>query len=162
MRNEETTADAPTKTPAPERKLGKRQAQIQWWQPIVDMTFDDARQEQPRLYNNNVRTRLPWPDTWLTAWCNVSEEGVCGVALSGHEKGIETFWRAIQRDARKIEAALPKGSSVARGRFGIRVTKPNTEFRNDDEKRAWIKADLNAFVNVLKSRMNKVKLLPRA
>jgi hypothetical protein len=137
-----------------EQRLGKRAVHRQWWQPVVDVKFDDAEQEQPKLYwSNNVRTPLPWPGTWLTGWRNVSEDGVCGVALSGTKSDVEAFWRTIRPEARQIEAALPKGSTVDRGRFGIRTTKPNKEFRTDDEKRAWIKANLNQFVNVLRPRM---------
>ena len=98
---------------------------------------------------------MPWPDTWLTAWRNVSEEGGCGVALSGTEESIRKLWQVIQANAARIQAELPSGSSVARGRFGIRITKPNAELRTDDEKRAWIKINLNAFVTVLKPHIEK-------
>jgi hypothetical protein len=129
----------------------------QWWQPIVDMTFADPQQEQPRLYwMNNTRTPLPWPSIWLTAWRNESPDGVCGVALSGRAKSIKELWRRLRRDAEEIRRELPAGSTVEGGRFGIGITKPNSEFRDDDEKRAWLKAILNAFVNVLRPRIAKV------
>jgi hypothetical protein len=128
----------------------------QWWRPIVDMKFDDPEQEQPRLYwMNNTRTRLPWPSIWLTAWHNESPNGVCGVALSGRAKRINEVWRRLRKDADEIQRELPEGSTVEAGRFGIGITKPNSEFRNDDERRAWLKATLNTFVNVLRPRIIK-------
>jgi hypothetical protein len=132
------------------RPLGKHAEHRAWWQPIVEMKFDDPQQPQPQLFwKNNVRTPLAWPETWLTAWRNIREDGVCGVALSGKQQNIESLWWVIRRDAKTLESKLPKGSTVDRGRFGIRLTKPNSEFASDDERRAWLKANLNAFVNVL-------------
>jgi hypothetical protein len=129
----------------------------QWWQPIVDMKFDDSEQlEQPRLYwMNNTRTPMPWQGIWLTAWRNESRDGVCGVALSGRTKKINELWRRLRRDADEIQRELPAGSTVEGGRFGIGITKPNSEFRDDDERRAWLKAALNTFVNVLRPRIAK-------
>jgi hypothetical protein len=127
----------------------------QWWQPIVDMKFDDPKQvEQPRLYwMNNTRTPMPWPSIWLTAWRNESPDGVCGVALSGRARRISELWRRLSRDADEIQRELPAGSTVEGGRFGIGITKPNSEFRDDDERRAWLQATLNTFVNVLRPRI---------
>jgi acylphosphatase len=149
--DEEATVKTPDEAPTPQRKLGKHAQHKQWWQPVVDMKFDDPGQEQPRLYwSNNVRAPLPWPDTWLTGWRNVNEDGLCGVALSGKEKSVEAFWRVIRGQAWKIEAALPKVVASIEGRFGIRITKPNSEFGSDEEKRAWIKEMLNQFALVLR------------
>jgi hypothetical protein len=80
---------------------------------------------------------------------------VCGVALSGRAKRITELWRRLRRDADEIQRELPAGSTVEAGRFGIGITKPNSEFRDDDERRAWLKATLNAFVNVLRPRIAK-------
>lgn len=138
-----------------------RDAHKQWWQPIVEMKFDDPEQEQPRLHwKNNTRTRLPWPNTWLTTWCNDSPNGVCGVALSGRTDSLDELWQHLHRSARQIERELPEGSTVDEGRFGIGLLRPNVEFRDDDEKRAWMKLTTNHFVNVLRPRM--VRLLDQA
>jgi hypothetical protein len=81
---------------------------------------------------------------------------VCGVALSGRAKRINELWRRLRRGADEIQHDLPAGSTVEGGRFGIGLTKPNSEFRDDDERRAWLKATLNAFVSVLRPRIAKV------
>jgi hypothetical protein len=134
-----------------------REAHTKWWQPIVDMKFDDPDQEQPTLHwKNNTRTHLPWPGTWLTTWRNESPDGVCGVALSGRADSLEDLWPRLRREARQIERELPDGSTVSEGRFGIGLLRPNSEFRDDDERRAWMKATLNKFVNVLRPRMTKL------
>jgi len=148
----DATETAPSEDPSTKAtRAVKREAHKQWWQPVVNMKFDDADQQQPRLYwSNNVRTPMPWPDTWLTGWRNVSSDGVCGVALSGSEESIAALWKVIRPMASRIEAKLPQGSSVNRGRFGIRITKPNKEFESDDQRRAWIEQQLNEFVTVLK------------
>jgi len=132
----------------------ERQTHSSWWQPIVSMSFDDPDQQPPRLYwKNNVRTSMPWPGTWLTAWMSQGPSGVTGIALSGHEDNLDEFWRSIRRVKQEIQAELPDGANVDSGRFGIQITRPNTDFHTDDEKRAWMKEKLNQFVNVLRPRM---------
>lgn len=132
------------------------EAHKRWWQPVVDMKFDAPGQDPPTLrWMNNVRAKLPWPSTWLTAWCNDSPNGVCGVALSGRGKRIDELWRRLRRDADQIQQELPEGSTVQEGRFGIGLIKPNAEFKDDEERRAWLKETLNTFVNVLRPRILK-------
>jgi hypothetical protein len=156
--NQEILPSSPVRQEQSSGVDAHKAAHQQWWQPIVDMKFDDPGQvDQPRLHwMNNTRTPLPWPGTWLTAWRNDSPDGVCGVALSGRAKRIDELWRRLRRDADQIQRELPEGSTVEGGRFGIGLTKSNSEFRNDDERREWLKATLNTFVNVLRPRVVKV------
>lgn len=96
---------------------------------------------------------MPWRGTWLTGWRNDSPDGVCGVALSGTGKSIDAFWRRIRRQAAELADELPDGATVEPGRFGIGLLRPNADFRNDDERRAWIISTLDRFANVLRPRM---------
>jgi hypothetical protein len=147
--------EAATETDAERRVL--RRAHDEWWQPVVDMTFSDPGQPAPRLHwKNNVRAQMPWKGTWLTGWRNDSPDGVCGVALSGSGKSIDAFWRRIRRQAAELERELPDGATVEPGRFGIGIVRPNGEFRDDDERRAWIIKNLEQFSRVLGPRMKEL------
>jgi hypothetical protein len=113
-----------------------REAHRQWWQPVVDTKLPGSDQ-QPMLYwKNNIRVPLPWPGTWLTVWHNEEVDGVCGVAVSGKPDAVNALWRHLQPTAADLLALLPANSTVKSGRFGIGVTKPNDEFRNDDDRRS--------------------------
>jgi hypothetical protein len=97
--------------------------------------------------------------TWLTTYTFGREDkpdAGCGVALSGYEDDLDELWRLMRRERKEIQSELPNGSQVESGRFGIRLTRLNTEFRDDDEKRSWMKATLNTFVNVLRPRMKRL------
>ena len=96
---------------------------------------------------------MPWRGTWLTGWHNDRADGVCGVALSGTRKSIDAFWRRIRAQASSLEAELPDGATVEPGRFGIAIVRPNSQFHDDDERRAWIVSNMNRFADVLRPRM---------
>ncbi len=163
-----TTAPPPQGTsPAASNAVGDGQRQVsvnehdahrRWWQPVLDTPPNNSGMQPPKLYwKNNVRFPLPWPGTWLTVWRNETADGVCGVAISGKAGNIEELWRAIQPKAAELEAALPPGSSVLPGRFGIGLLKPNQEFKNDDERRAWMQTTLLAFLKVLVPRLRALQ-----
>lgn len=138
-------------------RSAEREAHALWWQPLVEMKFDDQNRPSPRLYwKNNVRVPMPSTGTWLTAWHNERPNGVCGVALSGKAESVDTFWRKIRRDVRELQSELLEGAAVEAGRFGIGLTRSNAEFRNDDERREWIKTTLIRFVGVLAPRMMRL------
>jgi hypothetical protein len=146
------TQPAPNDAVSDAERRAQRQAHDKWWQPVVDMKFSDPEQQSPRLHwKNNVRAPMPWRGTWLTGWRNDSPDGVCGVALSGTGKSIDALWRKIR--AAELKDELPEGATVEPGRFGIGLLRPNSDFRNDDERRAWIKSTLDRFASVLRPRM---------
>jgi len=78
------------------------------------------------------RAPMPWRGTWLTGWRNDSPDGVCGVALSGTGKSIDALWR--KNTGGELKDELPEGATVEPGRFGIGLLRPNSDFRNDDER----------------------------
>jgi len=129
-----------------------------WWQPIVDMKFDDPSQPSPRLYwKNNVRTPLPWPSTWLTGYTVGGDTGSVGVALSGKANEIDALWKAIQPSLRRLSRALPEGTSFEPGRFGISWSQPRALFKSDDEQREWLRSNLNAFQKALAPELRKLR-----
>jgi hypothetical protein len=149
-----TRATAESPTPSVLANTPDREAHRQWWQPVVDTKLPGSDQPQPKLYwRNNVRVPLPWPGTWLTVWRNDEAGGVCGVAVSGRGTAVDDLWQHIQPSAAAIEASLPVGSTVKPGRFGLGITKPNSDFKNDNERRAWMQQTMLAFLADLGPRL---------
>jgi hypothetical protein len=75
------------------------------------------------------------------------------VAVSGKGNAMDDLWQHLQPPATALQASLPAGSSVRSGRFGIGITKPNSEFKNDAECRAWMQRTMAAFLAALAPRL---------
>ena len=119
----------------------------QWWQPILEMSFDDPDQTPPTLYTNNVRAPMPLPGTWVTAYGDARD---VGVFLSGRAAPLRSGMDLLQGQTDQILAELPEGTSVG-DRF---TTKRNhSSFADDEEKKAWLASTLNAYVNALRPRL---------
>jgi hypothetical protein len=148
----------PTHEPVVSSKQSvEREAHRQWWQPVLDTKLPDGH-PTPRLYwKNNVRVPLPMSDTWLTVWHNEADDGVCGVAISGKAKAVDALWQSLERSTADLKAALPAGSTVEAGRFGVALLKPNAEFANDDERRAWMQQTMKAFIAVLEPKIRALR-----
>jgi hypothetical protein len=128
-----------------------------WWQPVLDMTFDDPDQEPPKLFfPNNVRAQLPWPGTWVTAYNSTI---TCGVFLAGREGPLLEAWERLAPDLDMIAAELPNGTKAgtvrSSGDIGILTDRKIGEFANDDAKRDWLRNTLNAYVNALRPRLRR-------
>ena len=89
-----------------------RQAEYRrWWQPVLDMRFDDPDQEPPKLfYPNNVRVALPWPGLTVTAY---GMKDRCGVFLSGRDEALNEVWEKVTPHLDEIVAALPENTKVS-------------------------------------------------
>ncbi len=141
----------------PGRESSRQVAYRRWWQPVLDMVFDDPDQDPPKLrFPNNVRVQLPWPGTWITAYRNAP---VYGVFLSGHAGPLEDAWQRLAPDIEEIMAESPEGTRA----YGVRdgnsdylfTRRPCATFANDDEAREWLKQTLNAYVNALRPRLKR-------
>ena len=129
-----------------------------WWQPIIDMRFDDPDQGRPKLhFPNNVRAPLPWPGTSITAFDTVDR---CGVFLSGRGAALLELSEKIEADLDEIVRELPNSTVVRRSDdardFDLSLILPNSTFSDDDQKREWLQESLNAFVNVLRPRIKRL------
>jgi hypothetical protein len=136
----------------------KQEEYRRWWQPVMDMRFDDPDQEGLRLFwPNNVRAQLPWPGLWVTAYRNETGNGKCGVFLAGKESDLEEVFQVLASDLEEIMSEMPEGTKVGNvrtsGGMAIATTRPNSSFQNDDEKRDWLKRTLNTYINVLRPRL---------
>jgi len=129
-----------------------------WWQPIIDMRFDDPDQDRPKLhFPNNVRAPLPWPGTSIIAFDTVDR---CGVFLSGRGAALLELREKIEADLDEIVRELPNSTVVRRSDdardFDLSLILPNSTFSDDDQKREWLQESLNAFVNVLRPRIKRL------
>jgi hypothetical protein len=129
-----------------------------WWQPVLDMKFDDPDQEPLKLFwPNNVRAQLPWRGTWVTAYQSTK---TCGVFVAGRAQEIEELLHVIGPQIDEIASELPEGTQVGgvRSPAGMAITtfRPISSFANDDEKREWLKKMLNQYVNALRPRLKQL------
>jgi hypothetical protein len=129
-----------------------------WWQPVLDMSFDDPDQEPLKLYwPNNVRAQLPWPGTWITAYQSTR---TCGVFLAGRERELEEVLHLLSPQLDQIASELPEGTEIGNvrssGGMAIKTTRSIGTFKNDYEKREWLKPVLNQYVNVLRPRLKQL------
>jgi hypothetical protein len=136
----------------------KQEEYRKWWQPILDMKFDDPDQPPPKLYwPNNVRLALPLSGFWLTAY-GISKGGRLrhGVSLVGPSGRLQKFWNTAGATPAELAAQIP-GAAVFKTEDDaseyINAMRLDSEFPNDDACREWIAETLNAFVNVLRPRM---------
>jgi hypothetical protein len=140
----------------PDRSTNKVQARNKehlraWWQPVLNMKFDDPEQEPPFwVATNNAVLSTPFPGIRIKALAIVGGSQV-GVFVSGRRtEAIRPF---LKRERRDLLDKLPKGTE-----FKVGDKWPITLYDNresDDDKRAWIKERLNDFANVLRPRLRK-------
>ncbi len=127
----------------------------QWWQPVTTMRFDDPNQEPPRLYwRNHVRTRLPWPRTWLTAYRFGSQ---IAVSTSGNHGALADLELALIGQFEETLAELPVGSVYRPGEpdlsFGIHIKRLVDDTETSETPQQWAIRMLNEFSNVLRPRV---------
>lgn len=140
----------------------KQAAYRQWWLPVINSPLDDPDQEPPKLYwQNHVKAMLPWPGTWIVAWKGGGDDGEMGVATGGRKGADQEMLRLLEPVRNDILAELPEGTVYReylanRDRYTFGVVRRGSEFRNDDERRAWFAQAVNAFVNALRPRVKHI------
>jgi hypothetical protein len=82
---------------------------------------------------------------------------VFGVAISGNAKAVDALWQSLERSTADLKAALPAGFTVEAGRFWVALLKPNTEFANDEERRAWMQQTMSAFIAVFEPKIQAIR-----
>jgi len=153
------SADPAKKAGAQEGVESTKHAEYRrWWQPVLDMSFDDPDQEPLKLHwPNNVRAQLPWAGTWITAYQSTR---TCGVFLAGRERELEEVLHLLSPQLDQIAAELPEGTQVGNvrssGGMAIMTTRTIDTFQNDNEKRVWLKRTLNQYINVLRPRLKQL------
>jgi hypothetical protein len=126
-----------------------------WWQPVLDMRFDDPDQESPKLYwPNHVRTPLPWPQTWITAYRYKDQ---IGVATGGRVEALNSLNERLQSQVTEILTDLPTGTEYKASDLHdyqtMAVTRALAELGGEEGARTWAIKTLNAFSNALRPRV---------
>lgn len=129
-----------------------------WWTPVMLSHFQDPDQGPPALYYpNNVRTALPWPQTWIGAYRYGGAAGTVGVALGGLTPSYNRLIEALSPSSPEILSELPPGSELAtnlkRDSETFRTVRQAADFAGDDEMRQWIVETMNTYVNVFRPRL---------
>ncbi|MEJ7931632.1 hypothetical protein WG922_16795 [Ramlibacter sp. AN1015] len=128
-----------------------------WWAPVLAAKLDDPEQPNFRYYwIHNIRGSLPWPGTWLLAYRTSGPKARVGVSLRGRELPLLQLLQALEPDIDSILAELPEGVEFVPG-SRLSIQKDWGEFANDDERREWLRATLNAFVNELRPRISRLR-----
>ena len=149
---EETESIEPVKA----KPIGAGKGHLKdWWEPVLKMTFDDPEQEPPRwLGTNNVALVTPFPGIQIKAWAMVNGSQI-GVYLTGTRvESIDAVIGHIKREKKYLAESLPAGT-----RFDLDSDWPivlkQIGAKSDVERYSWLKATLNAFVNVLRPRLKE-------
>lgn len=119
-----------------------------WWEPILNMKFDDPEQEAPHWEApNQVVLETPCPSILIKAAKNLiylsSPRGDNWKEVDGF---IASEWKEVKKE-------IPD----------IRVGKENENYfylhndskGTDDQQREWLKKNLNTYVNILRPRLKK-------
>ena len=127
----------------------------EWWRPLLSMKFDDPEQEPPKwVATNNVVLNTPFPGIQIKAWASVGSNNM-GVFVSGTRAGnVEAVSDFIERDDHFLRDQLPANTRIdSRESWPILLT--DSETSDDLDRRAWLKKNLNTFVNVLRPRLRQ-------
>jgi hypothetical protein len=136
----------------------KQAAYRAWWTPVMLSHFQDPDQEPPALYYpNNVRTALPWPQTWIGAYRSGGAAGSVGVGLGGLSPSYNRMIDALSPDSMEILSELPPGSELAqnlkRDSETYMTMRQAADFASDDAMRQWLVETMNTYVNVFRPRL---------
>jgi hypothetical protein len=140
--------------PKPDRS-NAREYHDQFWKPLLRMKFDDPEQDAPiyipATYNLSLRT--PFPGIRIKAWAQYKKDQI-GVFLSETKPGnLDALIPFIKRNRRYLAEHLPSGTQIDPQNPSIFIsTKGNL---SDDQRRTWLKKNLNSFVNVLRPSLRK-------
>ena len=121
-----------------------------WWQPVLDMKFDDPEQEPPFwVVTNNAVLNTPFPGIQIKAFA------APGVFLSGPRlANLAMIEKYIKRDRSSLLKELPKSTEIdLKKQYPIILY--GLDLKSDDEKRAWIMKTLNTFANVLRPHLRR-------
>jgi hypothetical protein len=132
-----------------------------WWKPVLEAPLDDPDQEPPKLYwPNNVRAALPWQGTWVLAYALDGGKGRSAVCLAGRKGPYAAMMQALDPQREELLAELPPGSTYEQFNDSDENTyicrRRAHEFPDEDERRKWLSATLNAFVNVFRPRLKEL------
>jgi hypothetical protein len=82
------------------KRPGGRKAHLRaWWQPVLNATFDDPRQEAPFWDGpNNVVLKTPFPGIRIKGYAKVDNSKM-GVFISAPKGKLNSMRKFLKRDA---------------------------------------------------------------
>jgi len=147
----EETDGAPNKRK--ELTAGSKAHLRAWWEPILEMRFDDQEQEPPFwLATNNVVLNTPFPGIQIKALAIVGSAQI-GIFMSGPRvENMKLIEGHLKRERQSLLRELPDGTEIRAGdKWPITLMK--FDIPTDDKRRAWLMDNLNKFVSVLRPRL---------
>lgn len=158
--NEETASTGDNKKTV-RNELGESSKQAEyreWWTPVLGTEFDDPDQEPLKLYYpNNVRTPLPMPKTWLTAYRGGGDNGQIGVHITGTPPNYSQLIEKLANQGDEILEELPEGTECRKSQnsddYIFATGKSAASFETEEQKRQWLSETLNTYVNVFRPRI---------
>jgi hypothetical protein len=140
----------------PSAESPKQAAFRAWWQPILDMKFDDPEQDPVRLfYPNYVKAALPWPKSSIYAYRYEKNGSICVLLDCPHEL-------REQLDPLKDEilSELPEGTEYyvipTNGLSQFRTLKKYSDFNSEEEKKNWVIDVIRCYSNTLRPRIVQI------
>lgn len=122
-----------------------------WWQPILQMKFDNRDQDAPFWTGtNNVVLNTPFPGIQIKAYSLVKKHQIAVfLPWPRDPDSLKLIRKFIGRDRDILKRKLPEGTEIdPKGPWPIVLA--TREFQSDPDKLAWIKKMLNQFVNALR------------
>lgn len=130
-----------------------------WWEPILNMEFDDPDQPSPTYGNNYVRARLPWTGLSISAYREASSDDT-GVFIGGATQARKSFFEAAFEDLKALASQI-EGCEVhlegAGGKPDFYVIRKGKDFESDDQHRKWIMGLMNRFSNELRPLIHRLQ-----
>lgn len=152
----EDLAEEEEETLGERKSSGNKERLRTWWQPILQMKFDDPEQEPPFwTQTNNVVLNTPFPGIRIKAYAVVDASSRVGVFVSGtRRENVLMIEKYLRRERTALQKQLPDGTTIKIG-DDWPIVAYTSDLGSDDKKRAWIAKTLNEFVNVLRPRLRK-------
>ena len=138
----------------PRSALG-RQHLREWWSPVLGTPFDDPEQEPPYWSGtNNVVLRTPYPGILIKALALVDSHAIEVFVVGSRRDNVRAIEDQLRAERHALASELPAGTVIAPEQdWPIRTREASIQ--SDQERRAWIGRNLNAYVNALRPRLRE-------
>jgi hypothetical protein len=126
-----------------------------WWQPVLDMKFNDPEQDPPYwVGTNNIVLRTPFPGIVIKAFARVGSPAMEVFVSGTRTENVRAIEEFVREERRALIRELPPGTEICPENDWPVITHEQ-EIEDDDERRAWIIKTLNTYVTVLRPRLRK-------
>lgn len=163
----ELSDDVEESTDSVESEIGQesiRQSEFRrWWKPVLDAQFDHPDQEPAVLHwPNNIKLKLPWPSTWVTAYRirKNNNQNIIGISTGGRAFADQEIISKLEPFRESILSELPEGSMFRKSQLSdsyvYAIQRDSSEFASDKECTDWIIKSLNCYVNAFRPRIKQI------